>query len=180
VSVPSASAALGCAVAMQLAVRRHNRQHARNLGLRVGLSGGDVTKEDGDYFGEPVVEAARLCARAGSGQILVADVVRIMAGLWFERALEVVDPELDRTPYLHLALALAEAATLSGQQERARTAARSAWDLARGGVDPAAAGRAALLFAGEPDSTSLETSPVPISSRQPWPTLRRKAASEPL
>ena len=70
---------------------------------------------------------------------------------WFERALEVVDPEQDRARYLQLALALAEAATLSGQQERARTAARSAWDLARGGVDPAAAGRAALLFAGEPE-----------------------------
>ncbi len=80
VTVPSASAALACAIAMQQAVHRDNRRHARDLGLRVGLSGGDVTKEDGDYFGDPVVEAARLCARAGSGQILTADVVRIMAG----------------------------------------------------------------------------------------------------
>ena len=51
VIVPSASAALACAIAMQQAVHRDNRQHARDLGLRVGLSGGDVTKEDGDYFG---------------------------------------------------------------------------------------------------------------------------------
>jgi len=38
--------------------------------LRVGLSGGEVTKEDDDYFGDPVVEAARLCALCDSGQVL--------------------------------------------------------------------------------------------------------------
>ena len=80
VIVPSASAAFACAVAMQQAVHRDNRRNAWDLGLRVGLSGGDVTKEDDDYFGDPVVEAARLCARAGGGQILTADVVRRMAG----------------------------------------------------------------------------------------------------
>ena len=49
-------------------------------GLRVGLSGGEVSREDDDYFGDPVVEAARLCALCESGQILAADVVRSMAG----------------------------------------------------------------------------------------------------
>ena len=80
VIVPSASATLACAIAMQQAVHRDNRQHARDLGLRVGLSSSDVTKEDGDYFGDPVVQAARLCARAGSGRITTADIVRILAG----------------------------------------------------------------------------------------------------
>jgi hypothetical protein len=46
----------------------------------VALSAGEATKEDGDYFGEPVVEAARLCARAEGGQILISDVVRANAG----------------------------------------------------------------------------------------------------
>ena len=77
---PVASAALVCAVAMQQAVHRDNAKAERSLGLRVALSAGEATKEDGDYFGEPVVEAARLCARAEGGQILIADVVRANAG----------------------------------------------------------------------------------------------------
>ena len=52
----------------------------RPLGLRVGVSAGEVTREADDYFGEPVIEAARLCGLASGGQILVADLVRAMAG----------------------------------------------------------------------------------------------------
>ncbi len=76
----SASAALGCAVAMQQGVERDNREREHSVGLRVGLSGGEVSRENDDYFGDPVVEAARLCATCDSGQILVTDVVRAMAG----------------------------------------------------------------------------------------------------
>jgi class 3 adenylate cyclase len=76
----AASAALSCAVAMQQAVELDGRDGLAAVGLRVGLSAGEVEAEDGDYFGEPVVEAARLCARCGSGQILAADIVRLMAG----------------------------------------------------------------------------------------------------
>ena len=60
----SASAALACAVAMQQGVERDNRDREHPVGLRVGLSGGEVTREDDDCFGDPVVEAARLCAIA--------------------------------------------------------------------------------------------------------------------
>ena len=76
----SASAALACAVAMQQSVEldNHNREHP--VGLRVGLSGGEVTREDDDCFGDPVVEAARLCALCESGQVLAADWVRLTAG----------------------------------------------------------------------------------------------------
>ena len=76
----SASAALSCAVGMQQGVERDNRGRENPVGLRVGLSGGEVTREDDDYFGDPVVEAARLCAHCVSGQVLAADVVRAMAG----------------------------------------------------------------------------------------------------
>jgi class 3 adenylate cyclase/tetratricopeptide (TPR) repeat protein len=76
----SASAALGCGVAMQQGVERDNRDREYPVGLRVGLSGGEVTREDDDYFGDPVVEAARLCATCESGQVLATDVVRAMAG----------------------------------------------------------------------------------------------------
>jgi class 3 adenylate cyclase len=76
----SASAALACAVAMQQGVEQDNRNRERSVGLRVGLSGGEVTREDDDYFGDPVIEASRLCATCEGGQILAADVVRAMAG----------------------------------------------------------------------------------------------------
>ena len=76
----SPSAAFACAVAMQQAVELDNRRSDRLLGLRIGLSGGEVNAEDGDYFGDPVVEAARLCAICTGGQILTSDTVRIMAG----------------------------------------------------------------------------------------------------
>lgn len=77
---PTASAALACAVGMQQATELDNRDREVPFGLRVGMSAGEATEEDGDYFGDPVVEAARLCARCTSGQVLAADVVRAMAG----------------------------------------------------------------------------------------------------
>jgi len=76
----STSAALSCAVAMQQGVERENRAREQMIGLRVGLSVGEVTREDDDYFGDPVVEAARLCATSVGGQVLAADVVRLVAG----------------------------------------------------------------------------------------------------
>jgi class 3 adenylate cyclase/tetratricopeptide (TPR) repeat protein len=76
----SPSRALGCAVAMQQAIERHNRRAEWRLGLRVGVSMGEAVEEDGDYFGEPVIEAARLCAVASGGQILATDLMRMMLG----------------------------------------------------------------------------------------------------
>ena len=48
--------------------------------VRIGMSAGDVEVVDDDYFGEPVVEAARLCAAAEPGSILVVELVRLLAG----------------------------------------------------------------------------------------------------
>ena len=78
---PNASAALACAVAMQQAAARHNRRVPdRALAIRIGISAGEVSCEEGDYFGTPVVEAARLCAAARGGQILVTELTRLLAG----------------------------------------------------------------------------------------------------
>ena len=77
---PTASGALDCAVGMQQAVDRDNRTARRSVGLRVGLSAGEATLDRGDYYGDPVIEASRLCARAEGGQILLADLVRATAG----------------------------------------------------------------------------------------------------
>ena len=76
----SAAGALSCAVSMQQGAEQGNRGREHQVGIRVGLSAGEVTREDGDYFGEPVIEAARLCATCASGQVLAANVVRLMAG----------------------------------------------------------------------------------------------------
>jgi class 3 adenylate cyclase len=80
VAFSTASEALSCAVGMQQAVELDNREAERALGVRVGLSGGEVTREGDDYFGDPVIEAARLCARADGAQILASDLVRATAG----------------------------------------------------------------------------------------------------
>ena len=72
--------AVRCAIAMQQATHRQARSAQAPLAIRVGLSVGDVTFEDGDVFGAPVVEAARLVAAAGPGEILTTQVARALAG----------------------------------------------------------------------------------------------------
>jgi len=78
----SASDAVGAAVAAQHAVTARNRRAPRDdaLSVRIGLSAGDVVWEDDDCFGTPVVEAKRLCDLAEGGSIVVAEVVRLLAG----------------------------------------------------------------------------------------------------
>jgi class 3 adenylate cyclase/tetratricopeptide (TPR) repeat protein len=80
VTFASASAALACAVAMQQGVECDYRDRSYSVGLRIGLSGGEVTADDGDYYGDCVIEAARLCGICEGGQILSAAVVPLMAG----------------------------------------------------------------------------------------------------
>lgn len=78
----SAAQAINCAAAAQQAIDRHNLQShgPEPLHIRVGLAAGDVNVEEGDCFGTPVVQAARLCAKAGADQILVSNLVRMLAG----------------------------------------------------------------------------------------------------
>src|SRR5262249_32128277 len=68
---PGAADAVAAAVAIEQAIDRHNRRDGQHpLAVRVGISLGDVTWEAQDCFGAPVIEAARLCDVAESGQIL--------------------------------------------------------------------------------------------------------------
>jgi class 3 adenylate cyclase/tetratricopeptide (TPR) repeat protein len=80
VAFGSASAALACAVAMQQRVDLDNRRQQRANALRVGVSAGEVVRDEDDYFGDAVVEAARLCGQCEGGQVLLAEVVRLLAG----------------------------------------------------------------------------------------------------
>ena len=66
----SAGAAIACAVDVQRAIDRQAGRGSVTLGARVGVGAGDVGWEGADVFGMPVVEAQRLCAAAGAGQIL--------------------------------------------------------------------------------------------------------------
>jgi class 3 adenylate cyclase/tetratricopeptide (TPR) repeat protein len=77
----SATSAIDAAADVQAVAARENRRRgAVAVGVRVGVSGGDATFEDGDWFGVPVVEAARLCALAAPGQVLVSALAKAMAG----------------------------------------------------------------------------------------------------
>ena len=76
----SPSRAITCAVEMLQGIERHNRRGDTELRVRVGLSTGEASEEDGDFFGDPVIEAARLCARADGGQILATELLRMTVG----------------------------------------------------------------------------------------------------
>ena len=76
----SPSEALLCAAALQRAFQHLAPDLPVRPALRIGISAGEVATEEGDYFGDPVVEASRLCEKATGGQILVAAVVQTMAG----------------------------------------------------------------------------------------------------
>lgn len=75
----SPAAAVGVAVRMQEAVAAHNVD-GELLDVRIGLYVGEPVREDGDYFGTPVVVASRLCAAAKAGQILAGDLVAALVG----------------------------------------------------------------------------------------------------
>lgn len=76
----SASAAVECAKAMHQLIDRRNRGAETELHIRVGIGMGEATIEDGDYFGMPSIESARLCAKAADDGILAGELVRMMAG----------------------------------------------------------------------------------------------------
>jgi class 3 adenylate cyclase/tetratricopeptide (TPR) repeat protein len=76
----SALDAIECAVAMQRGVALLRHGDPDNPEVRVGLSAGEAMQEAGDWYGDPVVEAARVCAAAHGGQVLVTDVIVMLLG----------------------------------------------------------------------------------------------------
>ena len=79
-SFHAAAEAVAAAIAVQQGVAQFARRSAVPVSVRIGASAGDVVWEDGDCFGTPVVEASRLCDFAVGKQIVVSDVVRLLAG----------------------------------------------------------------------------------------------------
>lgn len=77
----SAADATSCAVAMQRGVSRLSAQDPLlGLTLRIGVSSGEATHEERDWYGVPVVEAARLENKARPNQILASDLTRGLVG----------------------------------------------------------------------------------------------------
>src|SRR6266478_9782955 len=78
--------AILCAIAIQKAIAAKNREIAeknrdRRIAIGIGINTGEpIRQEDGDYIGGTVNLAARICATAGPGQILVAESTRYVAG----------------------------------------------------------------------------------------------------
>ena len=78
---PRAADAVAGAVAAQQAFELRNRRAVEPMSIRVGVAVGDADVDDGDYFGVPVVQAARLCAAAAGDEILISEMVRVLAGV---------------------------------------------------------------------------------------------------
>src|SRR3989338_7491329 len=81
VSFEAARTAVTCAVAMQRALEQYNRaQQGPKIEIGVGIDTGEPVREAGDFFGGTVNRASRICGAAGSGRVLVSEVVRHVVG----------------------------------------------------------------------------------------------------
>lgn len=76
----SAAQAVQAGAEVQRLVARRNRRNRHPLVVRVGIAVGDADVEDDDYFGLPVVQAARLCAACPGGEVLCTAAVQLLGG----------------------------------------------------------------------------------------------------
>ncbi|HEV8574558.1 MAG TPA: adenylate/guanylate cyclase domain-containing protein [Dehalococcoidia bacterium] len=75
-SFTSITKGVECAIALQRAFDERNASAPEPVTIRVGLNAGEPIQEDGDLFGETVILAARIAAKAEGAEILVANTVR--------------------------------------------------------------------------------------------------------
>lgn len=154
------SDAVACASAMQFANSRLAGASEMRPGMRIGIAFGEATEDAGDWYGMPVVRAARLCAAAAPNQILVDQFVAALAdyaSAQFEPrgdlalkgiaqpvpALEIVWASPDASVPMPVAFEAAPGSTFVGRS-RHLDALRDAWTRAAGGET------ALALLAGEP------------------------------
>ena len=76
----SAADAVSAGATIQQRVHRLRKRDHRSPAVRVGLAVGEATHEDEDWYGQPVIEAARLCGEAAGGQTLATAVVASLVG----------------------------------------------------------------------------------------------------
>jgi hypothetical protein len=155
--------ALAVAIAIQQGVDRRNRDALEPLALRVGVSAGELVFEDRDLHGLAANEAARICALADPGEILVGELAHLLAASraeceWVQRGTHVLRglpepvrvwgvrwspaPDPERLPLPSL-LASEEAMAFSGRHDE--------FALVLGALKQAKGGaRRAVLISGEP------------------------------
>jgi class 3 adenylate cyclase len=73
-SFASARGAVECAIAIQRALAAGDA-----VRVRIGLNAGEPVAEEQDLYGTSVQMAARVCAEADGGEIMVSNVVRELA-----------------------------------------------------------------------------------------------------
>jgi class 3 adenylate cyclase len=77
IAFQSARRALRCAIDMQRAFAGHAERHPDTaVRIRIGLHTGEPIREADDFFGQAVIMAARIAARAHGGEILVSSLIR--------------------------------------------------------------------------------------------------------
>jgi predicted ATPase/class 3 adenylate cyclase/Tfp pilus assembly protein PilF len=79
VAFSRASHAVAAAAAAQQALTRHSWPDDVSLRVRMGLHTGEAIHDAGNYVGLNVHRAARICAAAHGGQVLLSEVVRALA-----------------------------------------------------------------------------------------------------
>jgi class 3 adenylate cyclase len=78
---PAVSIAAACAIQSELRAANRGRDHLSRTDVRIGIHVGEpLIDADGMPFGLCVNLAARICARAGAGDVLVSDLVRELLG----------------------------------------------------------------------------------------------------
>jgi class 3 adenylate cyclase len=169
----TASDAIGAATEIQRSVAEYGRtpDAVAAFQVRIGIAAGEMTFEDGDEHGVPVIEAARLEALARPGEILATDIVRVLCpqrpivdfeslGERWLKGLDrpvtvhrVIDRSALAVPALPPGLAADAARPFVGQQSAVETFA-AAWKASRLGAGslllvggPAGIGRTRLLAA---------------------------------
>ena len=75
----SVSSAVRCGLAITADARAAGHEHPdQPIRVGVGIHAGETIEADGGYVGSPVNIAARICAQAGPGEVLVSETVRAL------------------------------------------------------------------------------------------------------
>lgn len=102
----SAAAAIRCAMRIQQEIVVQGERAIHPIRLRIGAAAGEPVEQGEDLFGSTVQLAARLCAHAQPGQIMVSNVMaELCAGkmLTFQDLGEIQVKGFDRPVRVHAA-----------------------------------------------------------------------------
>lgn len=80
IAFPSAKKAILCALETQKAFAEFNQAQDQPLRVRIGINTGEPIQQGDDYIGRAVNLASRIQNEANGGQILIAEVVKNLAG----------------------------------------------------------------------------------------------------